>query len=157
MEDYNALKILADLCKQFPGVSICVLHHTTKANHEDPLACISGSHGLTAAVDGYMVLTRRAGEFKLHAGGRLWPIENQDFTLVRSGQRWWMHGAFDETASALPRKQRQILELLGDGAKSNSALCQLTGQEKSAMSHMLSAMERGGLVQRLADGWVALH
>lgn len=157
MEDYNALKILADLCKQFPGVSICVLHHTTKANHEDPLACISGSHGLTAAVDGYMVLTRKAGEFKLHAGGRLWPIENQDFTLLRSGQRWRMNGAFDETVSALPRKQRQILELLGDGAKSNTALCELTGQDKSAMSHMLGAMERAGLIQRLSDGWVPLH
>lgn len=157
MEDYNALKILADLCKQFPGVSICVLHHTTKANHDDPLACISGSHGLTAAVDGYMVLTRKAGEFKLHAGGRLWTSENQDFTLRRSGQRWWLHGAFDEATSALPRKQRQILELLGEGAKSNTALCQLTGQDKSAMSHMLGAMERTGLIQRVADGWVALH
>ncbi len=157
MEDYNALKILADLCKQFPAVSICVLHHTTKANHDDPLACISGSHGLTAAVDGYMVLTRKAGEFKLHAGGRLWTSENQDFTLRRSGQRWWLHGAFDEATSALPRKQRQILELLGEGAKSNTALCQLTGQDKSAMSHMLGAMERTGLIQRVADGWVALH
>jgi len=157
MEDYNALKILADLCKQFPGVSICVLHHTTKANHDDPLACISGSHGLTAAVDGYMGLTRKAGEFKLHAGGRLWTSENQDCTLRRSGQRWWLHGAFDEATSALPRKQRQILELLGEGAKSNTALCQLTGQDKSAMSHMLGAMERTGLIQRVADGWVALH
>lgn len=157
LEDYNSLKILADLCKEFPGVAICVLHHTTKASHEDPLACISGSHGLTAAVDGYMVLTRKAGEFKLHAGGRLWPIENQDFTLLRSGQRWWMNGAFDQTTSALSPKQRQILELLRDGAKSNSALCQSTGQDKSAMSHMLSAMESTGLVQRSADGWVALH
>jgi hypothetical protein len=157
MEDYNALKILADLCKQFPGVSVCVLHHTTKANHDDPLASISGSHGLTAAVDGYMVLTRKAGEYKLHAGGRLWPSENQDFTLLRSGQRWWLHGAFDEATSALPRKQRQILEFLGEGAKSNTALCQLTGQDKSAMSHMLSVMERAGLIQRAMDGWVALH
>lgn len=68
-----------------------------------------------------------------------------------------MNGAFDETVSALPRKQRQILELLGDGAKSNTALCELTGQDKSAMSHMLGAMERAGLIQRLSDGWVPLH
>ena len=157
MEDYNALKSLADLCKEFPGVAICVLHHTTKANHDDPLACISGSHGLTAAVDGYMVLTRKANEFKLHAGGRLWPLENQDFTIARSGQRWSMNGVFDRAASAAPLKQRQILELLRDGAKSNTALCHMTGQDKSAMSHMLGAMERAGLVQRQVNGWVALH
>lgn len=157
MEDYNSLKILADLCKEFPGVAICVLHHTTKANHDDPLACISGSHGLTAAIDGYMVLTRKASEFKLHAGGRLWPYENQDFTLERSGQRWWMSGAWDFSASAVPPKQRQLLELLRGGAKSNNALCELTGQDKSALSHMLRDMESGGLVQRIANGWVALH
>ncbi len=157
MEDYNALKSLADLCKEFPGVAVCVLHHTTKANHDDPLAAISGSHGLTAAVDGYMVLTRKAGDFKLHAGGRLWTLENQDFSLQRSNQRWWLRGAWDGVVTGLPPKQRQILELLQDGAKSNTALCEVTGQDKSAMSHMLGAMERGGLVQRLANGWVAVH
>lgn len=33
----------------------------------------------------------------------------------------------------------------------------MTGQDKSAMSHMLGSMERAGLVQRLVNGWVALH
>ena len=152
-EDYNAMMLLADLCKEFTGLAICVLHHTTKAFHDDPIATISGTHGLTAAVDSYLIVTRRGNDFKLHAGGRLWTLENQDFALVRANHRWTMDGEWEEGAASLTPKQRAVIELLQGGAKTNTALCEATGQEMAAMSHMLGAMQAKGLVQRIANGW----
>ena len=108
---------------------------------------------LTAAVDSYLIVTRRGNDFKLHAGGRLWTLENQDFALVRANHRWTMDGEWDEGAASLTPKQRAVIELLQGGAKTNTALCEATGQEMAAMSHMLGAMQAKGLVQRIANGW----
>jgi len=76
-EDYNTVKILADLCKEFPGLCIVILHHTTKAVPEDPVASISGTYGLSAAAENYLILLKQGDEFRLHAGGRLWEGERE--------------------------------------------------------------------------------
>lgn len=153
-EDYNAIKLLADLCKEFPGLSIVVLHHTTKAVPDDPVAAISGTYGLTAAADSYAIMLKQASRFRLHAGGRLWDRDASDFELRRASGGWVMAGEWDTSApQGLTPKQQQIVAALRDGAKSNRVLADATGQSASALSHMMAVLEGRGLVTRIANGW----
>lgn len=153
-EDYAAIKLLADLCKEHPGLAVVVLHHTTKAMHDDPVSAISGTYGLSAAADGYLILLKQGQQFRLHAGGRLWERDGSDYELRRDDGKWAMVGEWDHVApEGLTPKQKQVLDLLRDGAKTNKTLCERTGVEQSAMSHMTRKLEARGLISRIANGW----
>jgi len=154
-EDYNAAKQLAELCKDFPGLAIVVLHHTTKAVPDDPVAAISGTYGLTAAADSYAVMLKQGGQFRLHAGGRLWDRDASDFELRREEGAWHLVGewAGPVATDAIAPKQQQVLDALRSGAKSNKVLSELTGQEPSALSHLMRKLSERGLVVRIANGW----
>jgi len=153
-EDYNTVKLLADLCKEFPGLSIVLLHHTTKAIPEDPVSAISGTYGISAAADSYLILLKQGQGFRLHAGGRLWEGDTNDFELKRSDGGWALAGEWDLTApQGLTPKQQQVVDLLAKGAKSGKTLSDSTGQSASALSHLMGALQDRGLVRRVANGW----
>jgi RecA-family ATPase/biotin operon repressor len=154
-EDYNAAKLLGELCKAFPGLAIVILHHTTKAMPDDPVAAISGTYGLTAAADSFAIMLKQGTQFRLHAGGRLWDRDNADFELKRSGGSWQLVGDWDSSfaAKGLAPKQEAVLDALKSGAKSNRVLADMTGQSASALSHMMAKLEEKGLVIRIANGW----
>jgi hypothetical protein len=151
-EDYNAVKLLAELCKQFPGLAIVVLHHTTKAVPDDPVASISGTYGLTAAAGSYCIMLKQGQQYRLHAGGRLWDRDASDFELRRNGG-WELFGEWDPGAPALPEAQQRILDCLKTGGKTNKAIAEHTGQSESATSHMLRKLLDRGLVIKVANGW----
>ena len=152
-EDYNAAKLLAELCKQFPGLAIVVLHHTTKAVPDDPVASISGTYGLTAAADSYCIMLKQGQQYRLHAGGRLWDRDTSDFELRRSGG-WELVGEWDTSApQGLAPKQQQAMDALRSGVKSNKTLAEMTGQSATALCHLMAKLEDRGLAVRIANGW----
>ncbi len=59
-EDYAALEQLLPLASKH-GVAIVVVHHLRKMAASDPLDEISSSTGLTAGVDGFLILRRTPG------------------------------------------------------------------------------------------------
>ena len=59
-EDYAALEPLLPLAQEY-SVAIVVVYHLRKAAAADPLDEISSSTGLTAGVDGFMILRRTPG------------------------------------------------------------------------------------------------
>jgi hypothetical protein len=59
-EDYAALEQLLPLAAKH-GVAIVVVHHLRKMAASDPLDEISSSTGLTAGVDGFLILRRTPG------------------------------------------------------------------------------------------------
>src|SRR5215211_4160025 len=59
-EDYSALEQLLPLAAKH-GVAIVVVHHLRKMAASDPLDEISSSTGLTAGVDGFLILRRTPG------------------------------------------------------------------------------------------------
>lgn len=77
-KDINLLKQIADK----HGIGILLVHHLRKQGDDDPVNMISGTTGLTGAVDGLYVLkkdSRRSSMAKLIATGR--DIEDREFTL----------------------------------------------------------------------------
>jgi len=51
--DYEAVSALHAVTKERPGLAIRLIHHTRKAKSDDPIDDISGTYGVSAAVDSY--------------------------------------------------------------------------------------------------------
>jgi hypothetical protein len=91
-EDYAALEQLLPLASKH-GVAIVVVHHLRKMAASDPLDEISSSTGLTAGVDGFLILRRTPGSKgpTLYIDGRdieepteyalLWNINTATWTI----------------------------------------------------------------------------
>jgi RecA-family ATPase len=108
MADYEAVNALHDMSKKHPGVCIDVIHHTRKAKSDDPIDDISGTYGLTAAADSYLVMRHHADGAVMHVGGRLWERNESQFSLRRAAalQRWEMVGVHLDITD----KQREALD-----------------------------------------------
>ena len=82
--DYNAvasLKAVADECR----IAMLVVHHLRKARSEDPFQMISGSTGITGAVDTSFVLASNLGDrksAKLYVTGRDVQYQELDLTFI---------------------------------------------------------------------------
>ena len=60
-QDYNAIKPVQRLAHKH-NIVICLIHHTRKAKGEDPFDEVSGTTGLTGAVDGTLIIRRADGD-----------------------------------------------------------------------------------------------
>jgi AAA domain/Bifunctional DNA primase/polymerase, N-terminal len=110
--DYLALLELRALANEF-GIAVAVSHHLRKAEADDPFDTISGTLGLTGAVDSMLVIKRDSyGGYVLHGKGRdlveiekaltfnrescVWTITGEAVTVRRSGERQAVLDAIEE-------------------------------------------------------------
>ncbi|MCS3844790.1 helicase RepA family protein [Microbacterium sp. AK031] len=96
----STLQPLQTLCAEDPGTSIIVVHHNRKAKEGDSVDASSGTHGLTAAVDGILALnraSRRDPEATLIC--ELRDIEGDEYAIVLGEHGW----EFDGTSLAESR------------------------------------------------------
>jgi DNA-binding transcriptional ArsR family regulator len=115
--DYLALIELREIANEF-GIAIVVTHHLRKAEADDPFDTISGTLGLTGAVDTMLVLKRDSyGGFVLHGKGRdllevekamifdrdscLWRIEGDAAPIRRSSERTAILDAIAEASEPI--------------------------------------------------------
>lgn len=117
MADYEAINHLHEVSKRHPGICIDVIHHTRKAKSEDPIDDISGTYGLTAAADAYMVFRHSGQGATMHVGGRLWSREHSEYQLKKGNQRWEMLGPdlglSDEQQDTLKRVKAETFGMSG--------------------------------------------
>ena len=140
--DYEAVSQLHDIAKRHPGCCIDIVHHTRKAKSDDPIDDISGTYGLTAAADSYVVMRHHADGAMMHVGGRLWSREESQYQLRRGQQRWEMIGPnlglSDEQMDTLKRVKSEPLGM--SGAK----LAQLLNiSNQSAWQRLDTLLEKG--------------
>ena len=149
MADYDAVNALHDMSKKHPGVCIDVIHHTRKAKSEDPIDDISGTYGLTAAADSYLVMRHHADGALMFAGGRLWSREESEYKIQRSGQQRWEMlgpnlGLTDEQAQTLRHVRSAV------GGTSGAKLAEELGiTRQSAWQRLDSLLEKGFVVKRM--------
>ncbi len=96
------------------GLAILVLHHDRKANAEDFVDSVSGTHGLAGAADTIMVLSRarQSTEGSLKVTGRDVP-ENEYALKVVNGMAWQLDGG-DLTEAAAAARARDDTRALSD-------------------------------------------
>lgn len=149
MADYEAMSMLHEMSKKHPGVCIDVIHHTRKAKSEDPIDDISGTYGLTAAADSYLVLRHHADGALMYVGGRLWSRDASEFKLKRTPEnhRWQMLGV----NLGLTDEQEDTLKMVKDtpGGLSGTQLSEKTGiTRQSAWERLDALIEKGLAVKR---------
>lgn len=156
-QDYETVAALHELTKEFSGLALVVLHHTTKANFEDPIDSISGSYGITAAVDSYGVLQSIDGKYRLSLGGRYWDEDTSDFELERKDGDWLIVGEWDTDVADLPLVRGRILTVLKEeGVVTNDGLAKRLGISKQTVSEHIKILRRDGYVSKTSDGLSAL-
>lgn len=135
------------------SVSILLVHHTRKAESDDPLDSVSGTLGIGGAADGAWILKRARGsdEAELHLIGR--DLEEEGAFAVRFDRescRWqWVGDAWRVRISA---ERREILDVLADGASRPGEIAKRIGKRENAVRFLLHAMNRDGQVDRGLDG-----
>ena len=106
--DYEAVSALHSITKERPGLAIRLIHHSRKAKSDDPIDDISGTYGVSAAVDSYWVLRHHEDGAVLHVGGRLWDRDQSQYQLRKANQRWELVGEF----SGLSPEQQKTVDLV---------------------------------------------
>jgi hypothetical protein len=89
----STLQPLQKLCADDPGTSIIVVHHNRKAKEGDSVDASSGTHGLTAAVDGIIALnrpSRREPDATLIC--ELRDIEGDEYAITLGAEGWVFDG-----------------------------------------------------------------
>lgn len=147
--DYASLAPLQELAGRL-GVAIVVVHHLRKMQGDDPFDMISGTTGLTGAVDAALVLARSSGGTTLYGRGR--DIEEIEYAVEFAKDGWRHLGNVDQVRQSSERKA--ILEVLGnaDEAIGPKRIAAKLKKEANAVKQLLRKMVRDGEVEKLERG-----
>ncbi len=152
-EDYASLEKLLPLAAEY-GVSIVVVHHLRKLSAADPLDEINASTGLSAGVDGFLILKRDRGrhDAALHVEGRdieepaelalTWDQELASWKLAGDAEEFRMSRARAEILAAVKELGRATAREVADH----------TGGEYENVRKLLSKMAVEGVVRAEEKG-----
>ena len=144
----GTLKTLADKT----GVAIIMVHHVRKMEADDPLDAVSGTTGLTGAVDTVVVLKRDGRGVTLFGRGR--DIEELELAVEfqRDICRWRELGDADEVRISAER--RAVLETLRNAAEPMTArlVSDVSGRPYPAVRKLLFKMTNDGEVKKVGRG-----
>lgn len=111
--DYSDISILKDLAAQ-KHLCILLIHHLRKAHDDDPFNMISGTNGITGAVDSSMVLIpqrRGGGKAVLHCTGRDIETRELELSFDAGTHRWQLlHDSIEEPERKLDPALVTMLE-----------------------------------------------
>ena len=105
-EDYEAGAAFQSFYRE-TGISVLLLHHTTKADPEDPFNALTGTLGVNAAPDSLLVIVPKGQGDMLYGKGRDLPEYDVPVTFDRETCRW-VQGAIVEDANRSATEQKII-------------------------------------------------
>lgn len=147
--DYSALTPLQKLAGELE-LAIVVIHHLRKMKSDDPLDTISGTTGLTGAVDSVLVLRRDGQGTTLYGRGR--EIEEIDVAVQFENGAWSLLG---ETAKVRRSEEREaILNALQEAGEplGPNAIAKALGKPVNNIKQLLLKMGAAGEIQKHGRG-----
>jgi len=142
--DYDTFAMLKDLA-ECEGITIVGIHHENKNPSSDPLLRVSGSTGVTGAIDAVLSLNKKRGEQMgtLFVTGR--DIEKEaEYAITFTAGRWYLEG--DARQVQMSEERREILraiEELGGKAKATE-IAQVLGKNPKTTYNILMRMRVAG-------------
>jgi AAA domain len=152
--DYAALAGLHKLANEL-GLAIVVLHHTRKMAADDLMETVSGSYGVSGAVDTILVMANTPNGAVLDVRGR--DVESAELAIEFDKQtcRWRLLGDAAEVHVSLQRA-KLIAALKEAGlAMTIPALMEATGMKRNSLDVLLGRMAKEGKIQRVGKGLYA--
>ena len=151
--DYAALSPLQELAGEL-GVCVIVIHHLRKLVGDDPLDMISGTTGLTGAVDTILVLNRDGRGVTLYGRGR--EIEEIETALELSNGAWKILGPASEVRRSEEREVILNLLVSADKPMTPKAIADALNIPVNNVKQLLFKMAKAGEVQKKSRGQYSL-
>lgn len=154
-QDYRAVRPLLDAITG-TGIGLVIVHHTRKTGGDDQLDTVSGSTGLTGAMDAILVLDKSAGIVTLYGRGR--DVEEIEIALQfdKTTCRWSTMG--DPHTLRRSEQRNSILQLLmdkPDGLAPKDVARELNLTAENARK-LLSRMAEQGDIEKIKRGLYAV-
>lgn len=149
--DYRAVAGLKALADEL-GVAVVLVHHVRKMDAEDPLDTVSGTTGLTGAVDSILVLTRGGDGVTLQGRGRDIPEVDAAVRFDPATCRWSYLGEADDVRRSDER--RLVLDCLLQSREPMTPreIADATGHPYGAVRVLLTRMSKAGEVLKVGRG-----
>jgi AAA domain len=152
--DYAALADLTDLANELE-LAIVVAHHTRKMAADDLMETVSGSYGVSGAVDTILVMANRPNGAVLDIRGR--DVESAELAIEFDKQtcRWRLLG--DAAEVHVSSQRAKIIAALKEAglAMTIPALMEETGMKRNPLDVLLGRMAKEGEIQRVGKGLYA--
>jgi len=140
--DYNALAPLTELANKYRCCILVVTHNRKGKSDTDALEQVSGSLGLTGAVDGALVIdgVRTDKHYKLSLIGRDIPNDDELAISRKTNGEWEILGQAKQVFISEERKQiSELLKLHPNGLKPKE-ISDLLGKKPTAIRRLLTSM-----------------
>ena len=149
--DYRAVSGLKAVCDEL-GIAVVLVHHVRKMDADDPLDTVSGTTGLTGAVDSTLVLSRTSEGVTLQGRGRDITEVDAAVKFDRETCRWSFLGEASEVRRSDER--RLILDALREATEPMSPreIADATDHPYDAVRRLLMKMSQAGEVTKAKRG-----
>jgi DNA-binding transcriptional ArsR family regulator len=150
--DYLALLELRALANEF-GIALPVSHHLRKAEADDPFDTISGTLGLTGAVDSMLVLKRESGGgYTLHGKGRDLIEVEKAMEFDRESCLWRIAG--DAAPVRRSNERTAILDAIADASEpiGPTDIAAATKMKSTNVRFLLGKLVKEGAIEKVERG-----
>jgi hypothetical protein len=155
--DYDSASELTELANT-AGIAIVIVGHVRKADAEDIYDTVSGTLGLTGAVDTIIILISGSKGPELHARGRDLEEIVQALSFDRTTGRWRLLGPVEQVRQSRARSNiLQALEELDRPASPRDIAGLMTNTSVANVSKLLTKMVSDGQLHRHGHGHYGLH
>lgn len=140
--DYNALAPITEIANKYRCCILVVTHNRKGKSDTDALEQVSGSLGLTGAVDGALVIdgVRTDKHYKLSLIGRDIPNDDELAISRKSNGEWEIIGQANQVFISEERKEiSELLKLHPKGLKPKE-ISDLLGKKSNATRRLLTSM-----------------
>ncbi|MDF1735108.1 MAG: AAA family ATPase [Minwuia sp.] len=147
--DYAALSPLQEMAGELE-IAILVIHHLRKMQGDEPFDMISGTTGLTGAVDAAFVLQRGKQGVTLYGRGR--EIEEMEQAVEFVAGRWKVLGNAADVRRS--EERRAILSIMesADEPLGPKKIADTLGKPQNNVKQLLLKMQRAGEINKQARG-----
>lgn len=164
-DDYKPMSSIQRFVSDRPHTTVIVVHHTRKVGNDadaetEPMEAVSGTFGLTGAVDSIMLLNRKTGESHatLKMTGR--DVEETTFFMQRPKDKDGWECIGQGPANMKRDALEMITAIAGLGGKAGpAAIAARLGMNLETVKKRLAKMLEGEppILRRLAHGQYAVY
>jgi hypothetical protein len=150
--DYESVAMLTDMAAR-RNLTIALIHHTREMKADDWLDSVSGSRGLSAAVDTIIVANRGRGSVDavLRTTGKDFAESEHAFSVDFETMTWTSLG--DATIAQLPVDRRDVIAAVAvSGPMTPTQIANATGLKANNLYGLVGRMVDDGLLKNHGDG-----
>jgi len=145
---------LTKFCHAYPRLSIVVVHHSRKAESDDPFDLVSGTTGLSGSYDSLAAIADTEGGRVLHITGR--DIESAEIPLLMNERGMYTLEAStmdDLVKERMSSTRRKVYEAVSSSTPmTRKEIIAATGLDGSSVDKQFGKLVSAGLIKRTDHG-----